>query len=56
MILLSEQSQLGTGRHRKSYSHKEDEKRCIKIVYNRGDCGDKEIHSLKCYWISGKIQ
>lgn len=43
MIRLSEQSPLGTGRHRKCYAHPEDAQRCIKIVYHRGDGGDKEI-------------
>ncbi len=41
MIRLSEQSPLGTGRHRKCYAHPEDAQRCIKIVYHRGDGGDK---------------
>lgn len=40
MIRLSEQSPLGTGRHRKCYAHPEDAQRCIKIVYHRGDGGD----------------
>ncbi|STP69690.1 protein [Escherichia coli] len=50
MIRLSEQSPLGTGRHRKCYAHPEDAQRCIKIVYHRGDGGDKEIRrELKYY-------
>ncbi|MDI0585375.1 YrbL family protein, partial [Escherichia coli] len=50
MIRLSEQNPLGTGRHRKCYAHPEDAQRCIKIVYHRGDGGDKEIRrELKYY-------
>ena len=50
MIRLSEQTPLGTGRHRKCYAHPEDAQRCIKIVYHRGDGGDKEIRrELKYY-------
>lgn len=50
MIRLSEQSPTGTGRHRKCYAHPEDAQRCIKIVYHRGDGGDKEIRrELKYY-------
>lgn len=50
MIHLSAQTPLGTGRHRKCYAHPDDTQRCIKIVYHRGDGGDKEIRrELKYY-------
>ena len=50
MIHLSAQTPLGTGRHRKCYAHPADTQRCIKIVYHRGDGGDKEIRrELKYY-------
>lgn len=53
MIRLSEQSPLGTGRHRKCYAHPEDAQRCIKIVYHRGDGGDKEIDRPGAAQLSG---
>ena len=50
MICLTEQDLLGTGRHRKCYAHPNDAKRCIKIVYNTGSGGDKElVRELKYY-------
>ncbi|MCD3179328.1 hypothetical protein GFK32_18205, partial [Salmonella enterica subsp. enterica serovar Enteritidis] len=35
MILLSEQTPLGAGRHRKCYTHPDNARRCIKVIYNR---------------------
>lgn len=50
MIRLSDQTPLGTGRHRKCYAHPDDARRCIKIVYNGGHGGDKETQrELKYY-------
>jgi PhoP regulatory network protein YrbL. len=43
MLHLSEQTPLGTGRHRKCYAHPDDAQRCIKIVYNNDQGGEKEI-------------
>ncbi|HCC5833369.1 PhoP regulatory network protein YrbL [Citrobacter farmeri] len=50
MIRLSAETPLGTGRHRKCYAHPDDAQRCIKIVYNSGQGGDKETQrELKYY-------
>lgn len=50
MIRLSEQTPLGTGRHRKCYAHPGDAQRCIKIVYRADDSGEKETNrELKYY-------
>lgn len=50
MILLSNHTPLGTGRHRKCYLHPTDPTRCIKIVYNQESGGDKELlRELKYY-------
>ena len=50
MIRLSAETPLGTGRHRKCYAHPDDAQRCIKIVYNGGQGGDKETQrELKYY-------
>lgn len=35
MIFLSKQTPLGTGRHRKCYTHPDNARRCIKVIYNR---------------------
>ena len=43
MLHLSDHTPLGTGRHRKCYAHPDDAQRCIKIVYNNDQGGDKEI-------------
>lgn len=43
MLHLSDRTPLGTGRHRKCYAHPDDALRCIKIVYNDDQGGDKEI-------------
>lgn len=43
MIFLSKQTPLGTGRHRKCYTHPDNARRCIKVIYNRNHGGDKEI-------------
>lgn len=50
MIYLSEETPLGSGRHRKCYAHPDDALRCIKIVYNSAHGGDKETQrELKYY-------
>ncbi|WP_312947784.1 PhoP regulatory network protein YrbL [Superficieibacter sp.] len=43
MIRLSDQTPLGTGRHRQCYAHPENAQRCIKIIYNADRSGNKEI-------------
>lgn len=43
MIYLSDQTPLGTGRHRQCYTHPENAQRCIKIIYNADQSGLKEI-------------
>lgn len=32
MIFLSKQTPLGTGRHRKCYTHPDNARRCIKVI------------------------
>ena len=50
MIHLCAPTPLGTGRHRKCYAHRDDTERWIKIVYHRGDGGDKEIRRELTYY------
>lgn len=50
MILLSEQTPLGAGRHRKCYTHPDNARRCIKVIYNRDHGGDKEIRRELSYY------
>lgn len=50
MILLSELTPLGTGRHRKCYPHPDNAQRCIKIIYNSGHGGDKETRRELNYY------
>lgn len=58
MIHLSETKPLGTGRHRKCYSHPTDPARCIKVVYNSESGGDKEIKRELGYYrhLSRRLQ
>lgn len=50
MILLSKQTPLGAGRHRKCYTHPDNARRCIKVIYNRDHGGDKEIRRELSYY------
>lgn len=50
MIPLSEQTPLGAGRHRKCYTHPDNARRCIKVIYNRDHGGDKEIQRELSYY------
>lgn len=50
MIFLSKQTPLGTGRHRKCYTHPDNARRCIKVIYNRNHGGDKEIRRELNYY------
>ena len=58
MIHLSETKPLGTGSHRKCYSHPTDPARCIKVVYNSESGGDKEIKRELGYYrhLSRRLQ
>lgn len=50
MILLSKQTPLGAGRHRKCYTHPDNARRCIKVIYNRDHGGDKEMRRELSYY------
>lgn len=58
MIHLSETAPLGTGRHRKCYTHPTNPARCIKVVYNSESGGDKEIKRELGYYrhLSRRLQ
>lgn len=49
MLILSDKSPLGTGRHRKCFFHPDNEDLCVKIIYNYGDGGEKEVRRELSY-------
>ncbi len=50
MILLIQTDSAGAGRHRKCYTHPDNARRCIKVIYNRDHGGDKEIRRELSYY------
>lgn len=58
MIHLSNQTPLGTGRHRQCYLHPENAQRCIKIIYHTSQGGLKETKRELRYYahLSGYLK
>lgn len=48
MLILKDK--IGSGRHRRCYSHPQDNNKCIKVLYNPDDGGMKEVKRETTYY------
>lgn len=48
--MLTLENKIGSGRHRRCYCHPQDNRKCIKVLYNADECGVKEVKRETSYY------